>query len=71
VLTRLPDVQVRTDKREPQRQTVTADGLGQADHVRLDAGGLDSLPAACRLRIRRPAAGMFAAKEGMIKVLGC
>ena len=32
----LPDVQVRADQRERQWQAVAADGLGQADDVRLD-----------------------------------
>ena len=42
MLTRLPDVQVRADKRERKRQAVAADGLGHADDVRLDAGGLEA-----------------------------
>lgn len=42
MLTRLPDVQVRTDQRERKRQAVAADGFGQADDVRFDAGRLEA-----------------------------
>jgi hypothetical protein len=42
VLARLPDVEVRADQGQRQRQPVAADRLGQADDVGLDAGGLEA-----------------------------
>jgi len=41
VLTRFPDVQFRLEQGQRQGQTVAADGLGQRDDVRPDAGLLE------------------------------